>query len=890
MSVRIFPYSLVRYANLNHDVFNQLTFHQGEKLIETHHEYLKRREELKNTLCDALFPIISEQTDDQLRQQLINLKRKIFNNKRVDAEQYTLIKGLNAKLLSEYFEAYLLNETLINKFFEVNKKLFNHELRLHQKLVQQMALNPALQNALMLSSPVLYTQLKSFVTKAPENFKQKELRMEFSLLRYLSRMAFKTSPFSSFTFTGLMTTSAHLINHPNKNPKVQSKLKLNNILFEYLRSILRQHPVLNEYLLLKINITAEIKGDKIQFLTNFNNIESFQQLPANGLQLLIVNYFHQNHQSVTLAELIKYLSDHVEDASHESIKAYIIKLINTGLFEPGFGFSGMEENWDIKLLSFFKAVPDKIHLVKPLISLFETLQIHRESYATAGTDKRYVILQEAEKAVNSTFLKLQKEANLPYYTSAEEKKIIGEKESQNQAAFLTNNFVPYYFSARNIFFEDCFTDETEVLPKKGIAEFASKTNALAKFLLPLDVMRKERIKMRDFYIKHYPRHEKIKITEFYRDYYFYIKKPEMEQVNQNDQALTDSMPWKIAVLTKLEQQTTLDDTLNLTADFFADLPVQPDLGEISSVGAFVQFYVCEKRDQLYGVINSLLPGMGKVSGRFLSLFDSKIQEDFIAQNESLNPEVIKAELNDASTFNANIHPPLLSHELTLPSGNNIYPADQQINVGNLRVCLDSDTNKLRLWLNDHELYSYDLSLESFYNRSNLYQLLAHFNPDARISLQPFIQLIDQYDLGRFANSAPDVYLLPRITFEETVIIRRKTWRIKTAVIPVQQTMEADFEYFIRLHSWFELQKIPINFFLFLRKRSYQNKAVDGEINKKEGLHDDYKPQYLTLDKPLFVAMFKRLLARAGNNITIEEVLPVPVESGVKEYLMQWYNG
>ncbi|OWK69289.1 lantibiotic dehydratase [Pedobacter sp. AJM] len=889
MSVRIFPYSLVRYANLNHDVFNQLTFHQGEKLIETHRDHLKKREELKNTLCDALFPIISEQTDDQLRQQLINLKRKIFNNKRVDAEQSTLIKGLNSKLLSESFEAYLLNETLINNFSEVNKTLFNHESTLHQKIVQQMALNPALQNGLMLSSPVLYTQLKNFVTKDPESFKQKELRMEFSVLRYLSRMAFKTSPFSSFTFTGVMTTSTHPVNHPNKNPKVQSKLKLNNILFEYLRSILRQHPVLNEYLLLKINITAEIKGDKIQFLTNFHNIESFQQLPANGLQLLIVNYFHQNHQSVTLAELIKYLSEHVENTVQESIKAYVIKLINTGLFEAGFGFTGMDENWDVKLLAFFKSVPDKNHLVKPLISLFEILQVHRESYSAAGTDERYVLLQQAERAVNSTFLPLQKEANLPYYTSAEEKKIIREKEFQHQEAFLTNNFIPYYFSARNIFFEDCFTSETEVLSEKGIAEFASKTNALAKFLLPLDVMRKERIKMRNFYIKHYPKYEKIKITEFYRDYYFYVKKPEKEQINQNDQALTDPMSWKTAVLAKLEQQTILDDTLNLSADFFADLPVSSDLGKILSAGAFVQFYACKKKDQLYGVINSLLPGMGKVSGRFLSLFDSKIQEDFITQNASLNPEVIKAELNDASTFNANIHPPLLSRELTLPSGNNIYPADQQINVGDLRVCLDSETNNLKLWLNDHELYSYDLSLESFYNRSNLYQLLAHFNPDARISLQPFIQLIDQYDLGRFANSAPEIYLLPRITFEETVIIRRKTWRIKTAVIPVQQTTEEDFDYFIRLHNWFELHKIPIKFFLFLRKRAYQNKAVDGEINKKEGLHDDYKPQYLALDKPLFVSMFKRLLARAGNNITIEEVLPVPLESGVKEYLMQWYN-
>jgi len=890
MSIKIFPYSLVRYANLNHDVFEQLSLTQGEKLIETHRYYLNRRDDLNNILCDALFPVISQQSDDQLRQQLINIKRKIFNHKTITAKQAALIRSLNSLSLSESFEAYLLNEALIGDFFEMNEPWFKREVVIHRQIVQQMVLNPELKNGLMLSSPILYTQSKDNVNKDPENFKQKEFRIEFSLLRYLTRMAFKTSPFSSFTFNGVMTTGPDSINQPLINIKVQGKLKLNNILFEYVRGILRHHPVLNQYLLLKINITAETKNDKIQFLTNFNNIESFQQLPADGLPLLAANYLQRTNQPVTLEILTKYLSAHLENADKETLKAYLVKLINTGLFELGSGFSGMDENWDMKLLDFLKSLSKNNDLAKPLINLFETLQFHRENYISKEPNERYQILQQAEAQVNGTFLQLQKQANLPYYSSADEKKIIEPEETQNQQGFQTNNFVPYYFSARNIFFEDCFTSQTEVLAEKGITEFTSKVNELVKLLLPLDVMRKERIKMRDFYIRHYPGNEKVRITEFYRDYYFYIKKPEKEVSNGNNQELTDIALWKAAVLTKLEQDVAGNETLNLTVDFFADLPGQRDLGIISSAGAFVQFYECDQQDRFYGVINSLLPGMGKVSGRFLSLFDSKIQDEFIAQNEAINPEVIKVELNDASTFNANIHPPLLNQELALPSGNNIYPEDQQIKVGDLAVCLDLTTNRLKLWRNDQEVFSYDLSLESFYNRSNLYQLLAHFNPDARISLQPFIQLVDQHYLGKFGDQEPDIYLLPRITFEETVVIRRKTWRIKTAVIPVQQPVETDFEYFIRINSWFELEQIPTKFFLFLRKRAYQNKVSEGEIAKMEGLHDDYKPQYLALDKPLFVTMFKRLLARAGNDITIEEVLPAPAKGGVKEYLIQWYNG
>jgi len=886
MAVKIFPYSLVRYASLNHQVFNAIAFKHGEKLIETHYHYLKSREDLAEKICDTLFPVISQQTDDQLRQKLINIKRRVFNYKKITAEHLALIKTFNSESLFGLFEAYFLNQTALENFYAENEPLYQQSETSHQKTIQQLALLPELQNGLMLSSPVLYLQLKDFVEKNPEKFRQKELRIEFSLLRYLSRMAFKTSPFSSFTFTGVMTMESNRSNRPLKNMNVQSKLKLNNMLFEYLRSIFRQHPFLNEYLLVKTNITVEIVNDKIQFLTNYNNIESFQQLPASGLQLLVVNYLQNAEQPVTLAALTVYLAEHVEDSSREELKAYLLKLISTGLFEIGFGFSGMDENWAEKLLAFFQ-VADNDSLFGPLISLFSGLLVHLNNYATANTAQRYQMLQAAEAKVNHTFQQLQEQADLPFYSSADEKKYINHKDNQLPDIFLTNTFVPYYFSARNIFFEDCFTDEAEVLPEPGIEDFAEKLNLLAKYLLPLDVMRKERIKMKDFYKTHYTGLEKIKLTTFYRDYYFHVKKPEKAQSEAKNNPLVEVSDWKKAILAKLNQLVTSTDTLNLTDNFFENLPLESDLATISSIGAFVQFQ--EHDQQFYGVVNSLLPGMGKVSGRFLSLFDSVIQEEFIAKNEAINPGVIKAELNDASTFNANIHPPLLKHELVLPSGNHVYPAAQLIKVGDLCISLDTHKDYLKLLLDDREVHSYDLSLESFYNRSNLYQLLAHFNPNARISLQPFIQLVDEHYRGKLGDEEPDVYLLPRIVFEGTVIIRRRTWRVKTSVIPIQQQVETDFEYFIRLNSWFKLQQIPTKFFLFLRKRAYQGNAVNGENLKKEGLHDDYKPQYLAFDQPLLVGMFNRLLARAGNYITIEEVLPLPAKGGVKEYLIQWYN-
>ena len=874
MSLQIFPYSLVRYAGLDHRLFDQLKLKDAENLLSFYKKLIDEKEWLKNNFCDALYPVINLQLDNKVRQQLINLKRQVFNDKKIDyCYVYLLPKALQNDL-----QVYLNKIEELTLFKNERVLKFEKEQNLHRKLVQEIAQRYELQNGLLLSSPLLYEQLIGFTKKDTDCFKQKEHRVMFSLLRYLSRMAFKTSPFSSFTYTGLATlaTAGKL----KTIHKVGSRLKLNNVLFEYLKAILKRHPLLNEHLLIKLNITAAIRDDKICFLSNFNNIESFQQINAKGLQLMAYGYLNENQAPVSLRKLTLNLNKDIENPNYESIKIYLIKLVEAGMLELSLGFSGMEEEWDRKLLLFLDSLKAAEPSVIPIIMLFENLQKYRDEYQSAGSFDRYKILQEAEKQLNNVFAELQQEAGLPFYTSASDKKIA--HESLETKTFSINNFVPYYFSAKHIFYEDCFTAENIELPKQQVKDFVNKTDELINHLLPLDVMRKERNKMRDFFLQHYEENESIELTTFYKDYYFYIKKPEKENESLQNTDFLALKDWKDAVLVKLSQIEDSDENLiKLDHDFFADLPNGPDLSKNSTAGMFVQF--SEDESGFSGVINALLPGMGKVSGRFLSLFDRKITESFVRYNENLYPDRIKVELNDASVFNANIHPPLLAHELELPGGNNIYPSVQQFNVHDLKVSYDDEKGVLRLYRGDSELYSYDLSLESFYNRSNLYQLLAHFNPDARVSLQPFIQLVDQF--YQHPVPAPDLFVLPRIIYAENVVIRRKTWRVKTAIIPQQDQFETDFEYFIRLNNWLINNDIPKEVFLFLRKRAYQVKSDD----KREGLHDDYKPQYLSFDNPLLIALFKKLLLRAGNYITLEEVFPKPDQNKVQEYLIQWYN-
>lgn len=877
MSLKIFPYSLARYAGLHHQHFDDLKLRDTAHLLEFLEKLINEKERLKKCFCDTLYPIITEQKDDKVRQQLINIKRQVFNDKKINTEHLSyLSEAVNIKL-----ERYLDKAQELALFLAENTLKFEEEQDVQRKWLQQMSLNAELRNGLLLSSPLLYEQLNNFIKKDSKSFKQKEQRIVFSLLRYLSRMAFKTSPFSSFTYTGIMKITG-LVEKLQTRHEVKSRLKLNNTLFEYLKAIIKKHPLLNEHLLLKLNITTEIRGNKICFLSNFNNIESFQQLNANRLQLLVYQYLNNNQDAVSLKKLIYNLTPHFENPDHESIKIYLIKLVEAGMLEMGLGFSGMDEIWDDKLLLFLSSLKKAEPSVIPVITLFENLQQYKNEYPSAEPLSRYKMLQQAEEQLNSTFAMLQQEAGLPFYTGVSDKKM--EQENPEKEIFSANKFIPYYFSARHIFYEDCFTPENLTLPEPRVKDFVVKTDELISHLLPLDVMQKERNKMRDFFLQHYQNDESVVLATFYKDYYFYVKKPEKEYKLLEGVDFLAFRHWKEAVLSKLLKISDAnEDLIHFDSNFFTDLPKREDLAQKSSMGMFVQF--ADSENGFTGVINALLPGMGKVSGRFLSLFDQKIMEGFVQYNEGLYPHKTKLELNDASTFNANIHPPLLAHELDLPGGNNIYPAGKRFNINDLKVGYDDQKNVLTLHAGDMELYSYDLSLESFYNRSNLYQLLAHFNPDARVSLQPFIQLVDQFYQDKNPDPAPDLLVLPRIVYAENVIIRRKTWRIKTEIIPVQAITESDFTYFIKLNNWLKRNKIPTQIFIFLRKRAYQNKAE----GKREGLHDDYKPQYLSFDSSLLVGMFKKLLLRAGDYITFEEVFPVPDQHTVREYLIQWYN-
>jgi hypothetical protein len=250
------------------------------------------------------------------------------------------------------------------------------------------------------------------------------------------------------------------------------------------------------------------------------------------------------------------------------------------------------------------------------------------------------------------------------------------------------------------------------------------------------------------------------------------------------------------------------------------------------------------------------------------------------------------ELSDGSGFNANSHPPLLPYELHLPGSQHNHPINSQVSVKELVIKNNESTQSLFLYHTGKQsrVYTFDLSLESFYRRSHLYQLLSHFNTDQRIPLRKFNKAIDTWIANPATTANNGIQHKPRIVFEQDLILRRAGWIVDTTSIPAMDDDKSEATWFLRLHAWRMQHKIPEQIFVYLR-----SPYLPEQTEKQKGARDDHKPQYIHFGMPLLGGVFRKMIGRT-NQVYIEEMVPHTTHwqqtgdhTRVTEQLIHWYN-
>jgi len=242
------------------------------------------------------------------------------------------------------------------------------------------------------------------------------------------------------------------------------------------------------------------------------------------------------------------------------------------------------------------------------------------------------------------------------------------------------------------------------------------------------------------------------------------------------------------------------------------------------------------------VLNGLGPGYGKQVSRFLALLPPELLEEQRTVNRRAAGSSRLVEVNDGSLLNMNIHPQLVDGEIGESD-----VRDLVVKVG------DDDT----LWLwhvpANQRLEVLDLGLQDPATRSPLHRFLnTVFSPAREIIRRPMLKAALLASGRTIAR--------PRVVYDRRLVIRRKTWEVPKAMLPLRARGESDAAFFRRVDAWRESLGMPAYVFVKIRRAAKR---------------DDRKPQFISFLSWHSVALLEKLFDRVVDILRVQEMLPGP---------------
>lgn len=888
--VSVFPHLLTRTATGRFTDFDALRWAELPALLASGATLQARQSKLQAQLTEALYLLIQHPDWATQATPLLRLKRAVFNSRPLPAPESPALAGLPPATRAALAD-YTRTRAELTAWEQAVERAYEQHLLLARAHLQGLAQQESLLKGLLLSSEVLLTQLPRYWQTAPADFRKREYHLELGLLRYLSRLHFKTSPFSTFTAVGLSTLGAvpNGVAWPPGEVPCRSILRLNNNLLAYLKTLLLLVPALRDALPVYLNPSLTQQADGYHFLLNHHNVEAFQKLPRQELLAAVETELAAAGGQVALAQLAQILAADYVDAPAPALLDWLLKLLACGFLEMDFGASGTDPNWDQALTRRLQPLAATVPVAGEVLTLLQRLRHQLATYAVAPARDRVALHQQIRAAFRYTEAQLLAAGGQEFSKglSLEEYRQAYARQYQQDEAF---EIQPFLHADFGLFYEDAAQPTAGQLDADLVLQFVqSLQGLLAGSARPEE----EPAAMRTYFLSRYEPARAVPLLVFYQAYVADVRKPAQEQAERaaSPSGTTAEPPWLAAWLAESLPAYAPAVTLHpppLEALRAGQEPV--------ATAAYVQFFTEAQpggASQLRGVVNGLSAGLGRGSGRFLHLFGPEVPAAFQAWNHELPSQpALVAELTDASYSNANLHPPLLPWQLVLPGGHATHPAAQQLSARDLTVRYCGQSQQIGLWNepSGRLVLPHDVGLQALATRSELYQFLTHFGGVGPPSLTPLLRAVGQYCRARFPQQTqpqPGVFRYPRIEGRAGVVLQRRRWYVPPAGVPVRGSVEGEGRYLLRLAEWRQQLELPAEVFYYLRPT--------GEVpaTAAPAGADDYKPQYLHFENPLLVRLFAKQLPKAGNLLLLEEMYPDTAtlrrqaQHHVRESLVEW---
>jgi hypothetical protein len=918
---QLFPYVILRAAGAPLQPFAEL---RAEGALAALHAIQAMRAELAETTlaaCNRLSDEIAAFDDPRLRNRAVELKRALFNGRRVAPSTLAAVQpSLSEDTRARVDRCLALTRELADAEARAAAG-FDDEKRVLRKQLAELSKQHVLQAGLVLSSRDLQRSLvEHYIANHDKLLRSRDVDTELGLLKYLSRLHAKTSPFSTFTTVTCLPArddAAKRWNDVPGAPSIRSDVRLNTLLHRLIQAVLIAQPEIWPVLPVRVNPTLRLEEGQYLFLTSSNNVEAFQRVePDPALDLLLELIPPPSEMSCT--DLGAALQQHGVEAESDEMVGFLRQLLDYGILEFNFNVSGVDPDWDLALAARLRTFAAPPEVITPYLELLAHLRQAAVQYAAADIPGRIAIANAAHARLKEFFAarapapapapEVPAETPPPEAPPSETPPEAEESAAEDEP-FRHQYSTAFLMRPEGIFLEDTTLELDGAVEAAPFRRFAETAFRVLKSV-PRQLGGGSELDMMSAYLKSKWADQAVPLLTFYEGYSRDVRLPQARRraAPETPPETPPVLPPEVEARMQMRDPWTAEFVARVTeklagspsslALIAADLPevAEADLAppQRASVGMFVQPIAGGDGSIACAVLNGMFPGYGKLMGRFLHLAGPEMTEALREWNQSLAGDgELLAENRDAAFFNANLHPPMLPFEVWLPGAHGSLAADRQIRITDLVVTREPN-GELALRSRAHgdgRVYVFDLGFQGAQGRSQLFQMLSMFTLPQHMGHRVLAAINHLAWRDKRTAEPRQLVMQPRVTFEDTLVLQRRCWYVPKAMLPKREPKEPDWRSFERIAEWRESLQMPAEVFVTLSPREVPRSPA------ARFKRDDHKPQYVSFENPFTVSLLERMVPRTDEWLKIEEMLPDSAQLGrvgpdrhVTEWVLQWYEG
>jgi hypothetical protein len=790
-------------ANLADDLGSSELALVIDELIEQRSRVQRQREAMSVVLHEA----IGAAATKAIRNALLSVRRDLYNGRLPAGDR---IASACETQSAAVCQAILDCRDVLIAAAEAKARvraLYGAEQARVRARFQQMIGDEDFLNGVLLSSRTLFQNVGRYRRADPLRLGSRDEQIERGLLRYFTRASMKATPFATLcsVVAGEFDPNAARASLVGDTTRKRGSVRLNKALFGRVWAHVGARPRVREALAVEINPTTSVRDGQLWYLAAIGGREVFQRLRTNSAMELVIQLVRLEH-STRLDNLIERLmAEPGLEATRDEASAYIDSLINVGLLRFRPVVPDQVADWDVPLLRLLESVDDE-HAAAAA-DLLHRLREMVDAFVTAPVSHRVDLLTRMRDALRETLTALGATAVIP-------------------------NDLPV--------FEDAALDARCTIPQSPeMTEVLEALADLADLCLPLEWRRANQLSMHHFFQTYYAKRSvgRVPLLEFYEDYYREHFKDALNEKRRGAETpgagtAKSANPFALASIDRIDQARKR--IARIIGSAWAQAPEAEEIDipiaslreasdgagvafrrDFASAAFFGQMVFDVRANAWRYVLRRPIvhQGFGKFFSRFLHILPPSRYAEVVERNRTLTSDLL-AEISGDSHFNANLHPPLMSHELVHPNGVGTETV-AAISVADLDIVAEPGCDELLLEHRDTRkpLYAFDLGFLNPLMRPALYQLLSNFTMSGGASFDLPLNPSDGRPTGMSGITAAvapvGIVRRPRIVLGGRIVVARRRWLVEhTAFPPAEGGGEDDADVFLRVNLWRKALGIP----------------------------------------------------------------------------------